>query len=281
MRATVRWSIPLLVGLVAHAGEAAAECAMPSPAMALETAPVPPNPVLYRFELGYRDAAPLRIEDAKGAAVPFTEKDVSSVDGMRVRELHIAATSGTFTVHGEEYGGPRTYRVAAARTAYAAPVVEGVSWVESAWTCSHETGLVVEARGEGVVAFRVVWSSGGAALVPPNDRYFWSRPMGGEVDPAALRAFLGHPNCVTDLIPHDRIGRKDFQLFARYADGTEREVALPRAATPPPPPQEQAAPAQPTPWRIAVGTAVSLAALISLSTLVVARRRRQNAAMVP
>ena len=242
--------------------------------------PLPPSPVLYRFELAYVKAPTLRIEGPRGP-VSFTVKDVSITDAIRVTEIHVDATSGSFTVHGAEYEAPRTYAIARSATVYAAPEVEGVSWVEEAWTCSHTLGLVIEARGRGVVAFRAQWTDGFEAILPPNDRHFWTAMMGGELDPAELRAFLGHPNCVGNLIPDRMIGRKDVRLFARYADGSEREVVLPRAQ-----PETQAQPQvepqrQPQPWKLAVATAVSIAALISVSTLVVARRRRKNGMIVP
>jgi hypothetical protein len=198
-----------------------------------------------------------------------------------VRELRVGATSGTFVVHGEDGEPPRTYTIGGFEKPSAPPVVESVTWMNDAWTCSHSTGFVVEARGPGVVAFRVEWPGHVDSIVPAHDRYFWVGPMGGEMDPSALRAFLGHPSCVADLIPAENIGRRDFRLFAKYADGSELEVELPREqAQPQPQPQPETEMGMAT-WRVGVATMVSIAALISVSTLVAARRRRRNSMMVP
>lgn len=290
MRRITLLAIPAALGLGLDVGSAAAECAMPGPALFPDAEVLPPNPVLYRFELAWTEPAALRVEGASGP-VPFTVTDVSATDAVRVQEIRVAATNGSFTVHGGAYETPATYRIDPGWTRPAkAPAVEGVSWVEDAWTCSHSVGLVIEARGQGVVAFRAEWNGGGAsAIVPPNDGYFW-RMMGGERDPAALRAFLGHPSCVANLIPQHLIGRKDVRLHARYADGSEVEVELPRAAaetqmeprtkTQPQTEREPESPGGAT-WRIAMGMLVGLAALVSISTLFVARRRRRNAMIVP
>lgn len=288
MRRTAAVAIPAVLGLGLVVGlgigAASAECAMPMPAMSAEAVALPPNPVIYRFEPSYRAPTNLRIEGPDGTPLEWTGSHRGPSSTIRAREIHVKATSGTFTVRGEDYEPVRTYTIGGFETPSAPPIVESVSWVEDAWTCSHSLGFVVEARGADVVAFRVDFGPQYADWVlPPNDRYFWTREMGGEIDPAALRAFLGHPNCVENLIPDMLIGRKNFRLFAKYADGSELEVELPRADSQPQP--------QPAyvyregrvldPWKVAIATAVSIAALISVSTLLVARRRRRNGTMVP
>ncbi len=272
----------LAVPLVLDAGGAAAECAMPRPATFPMDASLPPRPVLYRFELAYGAPAALRIEGPHGP-VPFTTRDVSSTDDIRVTEIRVdaSADTGSITVSGGEYDVPRTYAIDARASlrAHVAPVVEEVAWRDDAWTCSHTSGLGVNARGTGVAAFRAVWPDGIEALVPASDSaFFWSQAMGGEIDPAALRAFLGHPSCVGNLIPTAKIGKLDVRLYARYADGTELEVELPREqAEPQPQPQRQ----ESAPWRVVLMGVVGLAGLVSVSTVVVGRRRRRGFTMVP
>lgn len=294
MRTATLLVLPFVLGLVARS--AGAECAMPTPALFPEAATVPPNPVLYRFELTWADPPALRVEGEEGP-VPFTVTDVSATSAVRVQELRIVAERGTFTVHGGMYETPVTYRIEPGWTRPTrAPVVEGVHWVQEGWTCSHSVGLVIVARGTDVVAFRAAWGGGGvSAIVPANDGSFW-KMMGGERDPAALRAFLGHPNCVADLIPNAMIGRKDVRLFARYADGSEVEVELPRVTETETETQTQTETQTPTETetgtgvdaespgggvRIVVGLLVGLAGLVSVSTLFAARRRRRNAMIVP
>jgi hypothetical protein len=273
---------------------AQAECAMPAPATFPEAETVPPDPVIYRFELEYAAAPALRIVDGHGQPVEYTASFLGPHRDIRATEIHVAATSGTFTVSGGDYDVPKTYTIAPAlATTHAAPVVEGVTWVQSSWTCSHEIGMVIDARGADVAAFRVVWSNGYDEIIPANDTAFWSRMSGGERDPSALRAFLGHPNCVGNLINDSYIGRKDFQLFARYTDGTELEVQLPRQQATGN--RQQATgngeegrvrPARAAQARVEGRTAVliglmGLSGLVTISTLVLAFRRRRRTTMVP
>lgn len=298
MRRTAVLGLAAALGLGFGMASAEAECAMPHPAMPPDGTVLPPNPVLWRFEPSYRAPTSLRIAGADGRPLEYTGSYVSVSNTVRAYEYRIDVTSGSFTVHGEEDEPPHTYTIGGFTKPTAPPVVESVTWVDDAWTCSHSLGLVIEARGAGVVAFRASWPSSGYRdwVIPANDRHFWSREMGGEIDPSALRAFLGHPSCVENLIGTELIGRRDVRLFAIYADGSELEVELPRAGAAQSQPQAQAQ-AQPqpqpppvyvrrpgtalAPWKIALATAVSIAALISVSTLLVARRRRRNAMIVP
>jgi hypothetical protein len=277
------------------AASAEAECAMPAPATFPEAETVPPDPVIYRFEMEYAAAPVLSIVGGDGRAIEYTASIVGPHRDIRATEIHVAAKRGTFTVSGGEYDVPKTYRIAAATKPHVAPVVDGVSWVQSSWTCSHEIGMVVEARGADVAAFRVLWSNGYDELIPANDTAFWSRMSGGERDPNALRAFLGHPNCVGNLIDDRYIGRKDFQLFARYADGTEMEVELPRepearqpgTANREPGTGNGGAPVRPERAKRVEGRMAALIALmglsgmVTISTLVLAYRRRRRTTMVP
>jgi hypothetical protein len=277
MRGTVL--VCLLAVNVVNAASAEAECAMPAPAMFPEAETVPPNPVIYRFELEFAAASPLRIVGSDGRAIAHTASVIGSRSYTRVTEIHVAATSGTFTVRGGDYDVPKTYRIAPSTKPHVAPVVESVSWVEAAWTCSHTLGLVIDARGADVAAFRVVWSDGYQEIVPANDTAFWSNMMGGERDPNALRAFLGHPNCVANLIDDSYIGRRDFSMFALYADGTELEVELTREP-PPVRPERAAQPRVEGPTLVLVGL-MTLAGIATLSTLVLAFRRRRRTTLVP
>ncbi|HUQ01382.1 MAG TPA: hypothetical protein VM261_02755 [Kofleriaceae bacterium] len=298
MRATAVGSMCLAVGVVSASPSADAECAMPDPVTAPEAQIVPPDPVIYRFDLQYAAPPVLTIEGPDGP-MRYTASGVGPHNDIRAMEIHIEATSGSFTVSGGDHDVPKTYVIGPVKPPVA-PVVESVQWMESSWTCSHERGFAIDARGADVAAFRVVWSNGYEELIPPNSTAFFSRMSGGERDPNALRAFIGHPNCVGNLVNDHYIGRKDFRLFARYSDGTELEVELPREPQPPPPPppqpqpqpqtkpqpQPQAKPAPPSrgelaPWKVGVAAAMSIAALSSVSTLLVARRRRRYAAMVP
>lgn len=297
MRRTAVVAIPAVLGLGLvvglGVGAARAECTMPVPAMSAEAVALPPNPVIYRFEPSHRPASYLRIEGPDGTPIEYTASHRGPSSTIRAREIHVKATSGTFTVRGEDFEPVRTYTIGGFEKPSAPPVAESVSWIDDAWACSYSLGFVVAARGPDVVAFRVDFGPAYADWVlPPNDGYFWTREMGGEIDPAALRAFLGHPSCVENLIPGVLIGNKNLRLFAKYGDGSELEVELPRAWPPQPPPQPpQPPPRRPAyayreprvldPWRVAIATAVSIAALISVSTLLVARRRRRYGTMVP
>ena len=139
MRTGTLLLLPFVLGLVARS--AGAECAMAGPALFPDAATVPPNPVLYRFELAWAEPAVLRVEGEDGA-VAFTVTDVSATDAVRVQELRVAAARGSFTVHGGAYETPTTYRIEPGWTRPArAPLVDGVRWVEDAWTCSHSLGL--------------------------------------------------------------------------------------------------------------------------------------------
>jgi hypothetical protein len=287
----------LLVVNAVNASSAEAECAMPAPATFPEAETVPPNPVIYRFELEYAAAPTLRIVGSDGRPIDYTASFLGPHRDIRATEIHVAATSGSFTVSGGDYDVPKTYRIAPSTKPHVAPVVDGVSWVHESWTCSHTLGLVIEARGADVAAFRVVWSNGYEEIVPANDTAFWSNMMGGERDPNALRAFLGHPNCVGNLINDSYIGRKDFVMYARYADGTELEVELPREPGERQPgtgnreqgtgigeaPVRPERAAQP---RVEGRTAVlialmTLSGIVTISTLVLAFRRRRRTTLVP
>jgi hypothetical protein len=276
-----------------NATSAEAECAMPASVTFPEATTLPPNPTIYRFDLeSVTGTYALRIEGPNGP-LEWTGSSLGPHRDIRATEIQVQATSGTFTVSGGDYDVPRTYTIAQETKPHVAPVVDGVSWVQESWTCSHTIGLVIEAHGADVAAFRVLYSNGYDELLPPNDQAFWARMMGGERDPNALRAFLGHPNCIGNFIPEYYIGKKDFRLFAKYADGTELEVELPREKV-----QPQQQPPQPAPvhperaakprveggrriTRMALLGVFSLSALVTVSTLVLAFRRRRRTTLVP
>jgi hypothetical protein len=305
MQANGSWGVLAVTLIAASAGAAApaaAECAMPNPAMSPAPGTVSIAPTIYRFELAYGEAAPLRVDGPDGP-VSFTTRDLSATDGIRVTAIHVEASRGPITIHAGAGESEETYRYELGHPpAPAAPAVESVTWVQDAWTCSHSRGLSIAMRGAGVAAFRARWSDGVEAIVPAHDRMFWTRmtdAIGGEIDPAEANAFLGHPNCLADLVPTSHVDRRDLSLFAIYPDGTELEVELPRgpaadAATPPevpPPPVPEAAANIPPAasacddrggraWPFVAGfLLVPLAFLVGV--LVIAHRRRRGSAVVP
>jgi hypothetical protein len=215
-----------------------AQCMAPSPAMFPLGHAVPPRPLIYVFAPPYADADPIRI-DGPGGPIPFASRDVSTYEGVRITELRVDARRGWFVVRAGEHGAPRRYEIESPPPPPPIGAPDAIAWEHSEWTCSHTTGLAIDLRAPGVVAFRVRWGAH-VELVPPNARAFFMSAMGGEIDPAALHVFLGHPSCVGNLIDPAFIGRRDFDLTAIYSDGSEQEVPLPREA-------ESAKPADPPP----------------------------------
>lgn len=297
-------ALPLVMSMVL-AAEARAECMAPAPAIFPLGDVVGPRPTLYRFAPRYQADRPVAVVDAAGEPVAFTLTDVSTPGAdLRVMRMTVAADGGRFTVRDGAYTA-RTFEVQPAAPAGPRPLaVEEVTWIEDAWTCSHTRGLAVAFRSEGVVAVRARWSDGFEALVPPSDRAFFHHgAMGGELDPQALRALLGHPNCVENVIPERYIERLDVELWAIYGDGTEQEIPLKRKAAEPAPPPPAPAPAvESTPWvcgtsllmvqrqreaaaaaarrakaRWLIGGAGLLGALVTVALVLLVRRRRVTA----
>lgn len=270
---------------------AEAQCMAPGAALFPLTDRVPPLPTLYRYEVAWAAAAPIRVE-GPGGPVPFTARDVSTSKDLRVTAIAVDARAGSFTVHGGGYGAPRTFTVdAGVRFEERIPrwTDADIAWVDEAWTCSHTRGLVIKLRAPGAVAFRASWPDGHRELVPPHDSEFMISAMGGKLDPADARVFLGHPNCVTDLIDPAYIGRRDVGLVAIYPDGSEGVVGEPSAigcgfreadgrnivgfeptygpAAPPAPA------ARPTPMTWAIAAAALLGALTTVLLVLLVRRR--------
>jgi hypothetical protein len=290
MRAPLVVSAVAAVAMFAPPTAARAECAMPSPALFPQGDRVPPNPVLYHFAPKWIEASPLRAVGADGVTIPLTITDASdSTADLRVTRVQVHARSRSFTITGGTYDVPRTFHIDETYR----PVPLGTflapgdsEWISEAWTCSHTLGRRITARSEGVVAAEVIWPEGGSTIVPPNERAFWTAMMGGEIDPAELSIFLGHPNCLTDTVAADRARTPVEQLTIRvhYANGQFGYIF---GKTPPLPDDdwcqvidpESLAPrptvaAAPRDRRWIIAGAGGIGALVTIALVLLVRRRR-------
>lgn len=294
---SMRRAAPLLLLLCVTAAEARAECMAPSPAIFPLGDVVPADPWMFAFVPAYQADATVHVAHADGTAPEIHVLDVSTPEtGVKVWRIAVKTTRD-FTMRIGEHGAPRSFAVLPRNPQLQRTVdVEGVEFIDEAWTCSHTTGLAISLRGVQVSAVRARWSDGTEVLVPPNDRgFFMYGAMGGEIDPAALRVLLGHPNCVANVIPDRYIGRRDVTLTALFSDGKELEVPLERKQAEPEPPRtdhvcgyayaEQQRRAQElqrqrdahshAPWWIA--GAAGIGGLVTMALVLLVRRRRITA----